>query len=165
MEHHSSVVFRGDAKRAVDFAEGVLAARGFEVAERAGPRGDGELVATHRARVAGRPTIETRVLLRVQEGDLALNVRVSGMDEVRRRLSKLIVVVALALFVVQGTVGSLLFKTAARIHSVGMAAALVCFFVVLWFATAPRLFRSWERSIVAELGKLLVDPASAGERG
>jgi hypothetical protein len=44
-----------------------------------------------------------------------------------------------------------------------MAAALVLFVVVLWFATAPRLFRKWEHSIVGELERLLNDAAAAGE--
>ena len=164
MEHHSTVVFSGDAKRALDFAEGVLAGRGFDLGGRPGSRAsDRELAATYRARVAGGSTVETHVLLRAHDGELALDVRVAGMDELHRKLSRAIVVVALVLFVVQGTLGSLLFKTAARIHSVGMAAALVLFFVVLWFATAPRLFRAWERSIVVELERLLNDAAAAGE--
>jgi hypothetical protein len=164
MEHHSTVVFGGDAKRALDFAEGVLAGRGFDLDGHPGARvSDHELSATYRARVAGGSTVETHVLLRARDGELALDVRVAGIDELQRKLSRTIVVVALVLFVVQGTLGSLLFKTAARIHSVGMAAALVLFFVVLWFATSPRLFRKWERSIVGELERLLTDAAAAGE--
>lgn len=164
MEHHSTVVFSGDAKRALDHAEGVLAGRGFEVAARNAAHPDRELAATHRARVAGGSTVETHVFMRALDGELALDVRVGGVEELQRRLSRAIVVVALVLFVVQGTVGSLLFKRDARIFSVGMAAALVLFFVVLWFAFAPRLFRTWERRIVAELERLLNDAAAVGER-
>ena len=64
MEHHSTVVFGGDAKRALDFAEGVLAGRGFDLDGQPGARvSDHELAATYRARVAGGSTVETRVLL------------------------------------------------------------------------------------------------------
>ncbi len=163
MEHHSSIVFRGDAERALDFAAGVLAGRGFEVADRAGPRRDRELAATHRARVAGGSIVETRTMLRALDGELALDARVTGIEELQRKLARIIVIVALVLFVAQATVGTLIFKTFTRTISVGMAAALVLFFVVLWFATAPRLFRSWERSITGELERLLADAAAAGE--
>jgi hypothetical protein len=160
MEHRSSVVFRGDARRALDFASGVLAAEGFAVERHAVD----ELAASLRTRVRLAGVVETRVVLRVAAGELALELRLLGVDELQRSVTKLVLWIALALFVLQGAVLTLAFKPMARIPAISMAAAFVLFFVVLWFFFGPRIFRSFERRVRGALDGLLGESAAAGER-
>jgi hypothetical protein len=160
VEHHASVVFHGDVERTLDFVAGALTAQGFKIEGRT----HDELRASFATKIPAGGELLTLVLLRGKPGDLSLDVRVTGLDELQRRTTRFVLWVALALFALQGTAFTLVFRPPARLYSIGMAAALVVFFVVLWLVFGPRIFRSFERRIRRALEKLLGEAAAAGEK-
>lgn len=160
MIHLSTVEFQGDVERALDFAAGAMTAQGFKIEGRARD----ELRASFSTRIPAGGAIETQVVLRGRPSQLSLETRVSGLEELQRRATRVLLWLSLGLFALQGTAFTLVFKRAARLHAIGTAAALVVFFVVLWLFFGPRLFRSFEWRIRRALERLLEQAAAAGER-
>lgn len=160
MIHFSTLEFQGDVERALDFAAGAMTAQGFKVEART----SGELRASFTTRVPAGGAIETQVVLRGKPGELALELRVNGLEALQRRATRVLLWLSLALFALQGTAFTLVFKSAARLHAIGTAAALVVFFVVLWLFFGPRIFRAFEWRIRRALERLLEQAAAAGER-
>jgi len=159
MEHHASVVFHGDVGRTLDFAAGALTAQGFKIVRRE----PNELAASFSTRIPAGGELLTQVVLRGRPGDLTLDARVTGIEPLQRRVTRFVLWLALGLFVAQGTAFILVFKPPARLPAIGMAAALVFLFVVLWLFFGPRIFKSFERRIGRGLERLLDDAAAAGE--
>jgi hypothetical protein len=157
--HQATVAFHGDLERALDFAANELTSRGFKVEARARD----ELRASFAARVPVAGAIVTLVLMRGRPGGLELEVRISGVDELQRWATRVLLWLSLALFALQGTAFTFVFKGVARLHAIGTAAALVVFFVVLWLFFGPRIFRTFDWRIRRELERLLDQAAAAGE--
>ena len=159
MNHRATVDFHGDLEPALDHAAGLLTARGFKIEART----HDELRASFAARVPVAGAIVTLVLMRGRPEGLELEVQISGVDELQRWATRVLLWLSLALFALQGTAFTFVFKGAVRLHAIGTAAALVVFFVVLWLFFGPRIFRTFDWRIRRELERLLDESAAAGE--
>jgi hypothetical protein len=157
--HQATVEFHGDVERALDFAAGALTAQGFTIEGRARD----ELRAAFATRIPAGGEIVTLALLRARPGELALDIRITGLEELQRRATRVLLWLSLAFFALQGAAFTVAFKGMSRIYAIGTSAALVVFFVVLWLFFGPRIFRSFEWRIDRALERLLEQAAAAGE--
>jgi hypothetical protein len=156
------VVFKGEAVRALDFAAESLVAEGFRVERRAPDR----VEAAGPELPGGKALLgtEMRIVLHARFGELRLEAQLSGLDKVRRRMLRFVIVLPLVLFLVQGVAFTLLIPKSLRGWTIGFAGGLSAFFIALWLVVGPLIFRRFERRIRGALDRLLEDAAEAGTR-
>ena len=162
MNHQAMVVFRGEAARALDFAAETLTAEGFRVERRATDR----LEAVGPEAPGGKPLLgaEMKIVVAARYGELRLEAQLLGLEKLRRRMLRFVIVLPLVLFVAQGVAFTLLIPKAQRGWTIGFAGGLSAFFIAFWLVIGLLIFRRFERRIRIALDKLLEDSAEAGMR-
>jgi hypothetical protein len=162
LEHQAMVVFRGEVGRALDFAAESLTAEGFKVERRVAER----LEAVGPELPGGRSLLgaEMRIVVAARFGELRLEAELSGLEKLRRRMLRFVILLPLSLFVLQGVAFTLLMPRSVRVWTIGFAGGLAAFFIALWLVIGPLIFGRFERRIRGALDRLLEDSAAAGTR-
>jgi hypothetical protein len=162
MNHEATVVFRGEIARALDFAAESLTAEGFRIAQRAPDR----VEATGPELPGGRALLgaQMRIVVAARFGELHLEAELLGLEKLRRRMVRFVVLLPLGFFILQGVAFTLLIPKAQRGWTIGFAGGLSAFFIALWLLLGPLIFRRFERRIRGALDRLLEDSAEAGAR-